>query len=105
MSLVVKDIFSSQYKFTIIRIFLVKARHILDFHEGDYTPSSEDVPKLHKERFLAAREFLYKELKWSADVDIETNLSQERNILWVTFPNKTRYPQSLEDSWRLVGTG
>ena len=57
----------------MIGLFPVKANHILDFYEGDYTPSSEDVPKLNRERFLAAKEFHGKELKWSEDVEIETN--------------------------------
>ena len=80
------DLFSDARK--CIGLFPVKARHILDFHEGDYNISSDDIPQLHDLRKLAAKEFLQKELKWSKNVEMKTNWSQERNILWLTLPNE-----------------
>ena len=71
-----------------IGLYPVKPRHILDFHEGDYDISSDDIPQLHNLRDLAAKEFLYKELKWREEVNMKTNWSQDRNILWVTFPEE-----------------
>ena len=47
-----------------------------------------DIPQLNKERLIAAKEFLFKELKWQEDVEMEMNWSQERNILWVSFANE-----------------
>ena len=56
------DIFAEARK--VIGLFPTKSRHILDFHQGKYTPSLDDDPKLNKERFLAAKDFLKKELTW-----------------------------------------
>ena len=53
------DLFSEARK--VIGLFPVKPRHILEHHQGDYTPSLEDVPQLNAERLLAALEFLRKE--------------------------------------------
>ena len=47
-----------------IGLFPVKARHILDFNEGDYDISPEDIPQLPDLRLIVAKEFLLKELKW-----------------------------------------
>ena len=66
-----------------IGLFPVKARHILDFHEGPYNLTPDDIPEQHELRDKAAREFLADELKWSEDVEFRTNWSQERNILWL----------------------
>ena len=64
-----------------IGLFPVRARHILDFHEGNYSISPEDIPQLHDLRLLAGKEFLKKELKWTEEVEMETHWSSERNIL------------------------
>ena len=45
------------------------------------------LPQYPDLRLQAAKEFLLKELKWKEDTEMRTNWSQERNILWVTFPN------------------
>ena len=39
------DLFAEARK--CIGLYPVRARHILDFHEGDYNISSEDIPQLH----------------------------------------------------------
>ena len=39
-------------------------------------------------RLLAAKEFLQKELKWNEEVKMETNWSQDRNIMWITLPDE-----------------
>ena len=62
----------------------VKARHILDFHDGPYDLTPDDIPQQHELRNMAAKEFLPDELKWNEDVEFKTNWSQERNILWLT---------------------
>ena len=80
------DLFAEARK--CVGLFPVKAKHILDFHTGDYDISNEDIPQLPDLRDLAAREFLFNELKWKEDVQLRTNWSQERNILWVTLPNE-----------------
>ena len=71
-----------------IGLYPVKPRHILDFHDGNYELSSDDIPQLHNLRDLAAKEFLNKELKWNEEATIITNWSQERNILWLTFQDE-----------------
>ena len=71
-----------------IGLFPVKARHILYFYEGDYAISPEDIPQYPELRLQAAKEFLLKELKWKEEVEMRSNWSQERNILWVTFLNE-----------------
>ena len=50
------DLFAEARK--CIGLYPVKARHILDFHEGEYDISSEDIPQLHDLRTLATKEFL-----------------------------------------------
>ena len=80
------DLFAEARK--CIGLYPVKARHILDFHEGEYDISSEDIPQLHDLRTLAAKEFLQKELKWSEEVEMKTSWSQDRNILWLTLPEE-----------------
>ena len=49
------DLFAEARK--CIGLYPVKARHILDFHEGEYDISSKDIPQLHDLRDLAAKEF------------------------------------------------
>ena len=71
-----------------IGLYPVKARHILDFHEGAYEMSAEDIPQQHELRNLAAKEFLNEELKWNEEVEFKTNWSQERNILWLTLKDE-----------------
>ena len=80
------DLFAEARK--CIRLYPVRARHILDFHEGEYDISSEDIPQLPDLRELAAREFLQKELKWREEVEMRMNWSQDHNILWVTLPDE-----------------
>ena len=70
------------------RSFPCKARHILEFNEGDYDISSKDIPQLPELRLMAAKEFLLNELKWKEEVQMKTNWSHQRNILWVSFPNE-----------------
>ena len=80
------DLFSDARR--CIGLFPVKASHILDFYVGDYAISPEDIPQHPDLRLEAAKEFLTKELKWNEQVEMKTNWSSERNILWVTFPNE-----------------
>ena len=72
----------------MIGLYPVKARHIIDFHEGEYTPCVDDIEKMDGERELAARDFLKKELKWSEETEIITHWSQNRNVLWVTMKDE-----------------
>ena len=72
------DLFAEARK--CIGLFPVKARHILDFHDGDYDISPDDIPQLPHLRLLAAEEFLQKEFKWNQKVEMTTNWSQDRNI-------------------------
>ena len=60
------DLFAEARK--CVGLFPVKAKHILDFHTGDYEISNEDIPQFPDLRDLAAREFLLNELKWKEDV-------------------------------------
>ena len=80
------DLFAEARK--CIGLYPVKARHILDFHTGDYEICSDDIPQLHNLRMLAAKEFLSKELKWNEDTEMKTTWSQDRNILWLTLPDE-----------------
>ena len=41
----------------------VKARHILEFHDGPYNLTADDIPQQHELRNMAAKEFLTDELK------------------------------------------
>ena len=44
---------------------------------------------MERERLLAAQEFLSKELKWNKNVEMGTQWSQDRNIMWVTFKEES----------------
>ena len=66
----------------------VKAKHICTLAEGDYYPSSEEIPNLDRERYLAAVDYLENELKWTEKVDFTTKWSPDRDILWLTFNNE-----------------
>ena len=50
------DLFSDARR--CIGLFPVKARHIVDFYEGDYAISPEDIPQYPELRLQAAKEFL-----------------------------------------------
>ena len=52
------DIFRDARK--CIGLFPVKARHILDFHEGEYEICADDISQAPHLRQLAAEEFLHK---------------------------------------------
>ena len=56
-------------------LYPVKERHITSWSEEDYTPTIDDIPNLHRELLLAARDFLRKELKWKEEISAETHWS------------------------------
>ena len=63
----------------------MKARHILTWHEGEYYPPIEDIPKLITEGEKVVDEFLVKELKWKEKERFQTRWSPNMNMMWVTF--------------------
>ena len=81
------DLFKEARK--CIGLHPVKARHILDFNEGDYDICPDDISQHPDLRLLAAKEFLSHELKWKEDTEMRTKWSQDRNILWVSFTSES----------------
>ena len=82
-----EDLFNHSRK--IIGFWPIKAKHILSWFDGQYYPTSDEIPKMENERMLATKDFLKCELKWSNDLTFTAKWSQKQNIMWVTFDSES----------------